>query len=161
MNNNILNETFNRHLGYLKKKLNEATEQEVSKIQSFIDNNQFLKGKVVTEKDLIEKIKKHAYVHHIERLMYLSNWMLMNNIHPKEVYRIFMEWAIDAYEWVMFPNIFGMGIHSVGTLMMNRPYFSSSNYIFKMSNYKKSDENTKIKLAGIIEEYSGFKPLSL
>lgn len=62
MNNNLLNETFNRHLGYLKKKLNETTEQEVSKIQSFIDNNQFLKGKVVTEKDLINSNKFVLYV---------------------------------------------------------------------------------------------------
>ena len=87
---------------------------------------------------LINKIKKHAYVHHIERLMYLSNWMLMNNIHPKEVYRIFMEWTIDAYEWVMIPNVFGMG-QFASDIMMTRPYFCSSNYILKMSNFKKGE----------------------
>ena len=87
---------------------------------------------------LINKIIKYAYVHHIERLMYLSNWMLMNNIHPKEVYRIFMEWTIDAYEWVMIPNVFGMGQFS-SNIMMTRPYFCSSNYILKMSNFKKGD----------------------
>ncbi len=87
---------------------------------------------------LINKIKKHAYVHHIERLMYLSNWMLMNNIHPKEVYRIFMEWTIDAYEWVMIPNVFGMGQFATD-IMMTRPYFCSSNYILKMSNFKKAE----------------------
>ncbi len=87
---------------------------------------------------LIEKIKKHAYVHHIERLMYLSNWMLMNNIHPKEVYRIFMEWTIDSYEWVMIPNVFGMGQFATN-IMMTRPYFCSSNYILKMSNFKKGE----------------------
>lgn len=87
---------------------------------------------------LINKIIKYAYVHHIERLMYLSNWLLMNNIHPKEVYKIFMEWTIDAYEWVMIPNVFGMGQFASNT-MMTRPYFSSSNYILKMSNFKKGD----------------------
>jgi deoxyribodipyrimidine photolyase-related protein len=87
---------------------------------------------------LIDKIKKYAYVHHIERLMYLSNWMLMNNINPKEVYRIFMEWTIDAYEWVMIPNVFGMG-QFASNIMMTRPYFSSSNYILKMSNFKKGE----------------------
>jgi deoxyribodipyrimidine photolyase-related protein len=87
---------------------------------------------------LIDKIIKYAYVHHIERLMYLSNWMLMNNINPKEVYRIFMEWTIDAYEWVMIPNVFGMGQFS-SNIMMTRPYFSSSNYILKMSNFKKGE----------------------
>ena len=87
---------------------------------------------------LIEKIKNYAYVHHIERLMYLSTWMLMNNIHPKEVYRIFMEWTIDSYEWVMIPNVFGMGQFSTN-IMMTRPYFCSSNYIIKMSNFKKGE----------------------
>jgi deoxyribodipyrimidine photolyase-related protein len=87
---------------------------------------------------LIDKINKYAYVHHIERLMYLSNWMLINYIHPKEVYRIFMEWSIDAYEWVMIPNVFGMG-QFASNIMMTRPYFSSSNYILKMSNFKKGD----------------------
>lgn len=89
---------------------------------------------------LIDKIKKYAYVHHIERLMYLSNWMLLNEIDPKEVYRIFMEWTIDAYEWVMIPNIFGMGQYA-NPLMMSRLYFSSSNYILKMSNFKNDDTN--------------------
>ena len=63
--------------------------------------------------------------------------------------------SIDAYEWVMEPNVYGMSQHSVGQLMMNRPYFSSSNYIFKMSNYKKSDENIKIKLGE--DEYTWYE----
>ena len=87
---------------------------------------------------LIEKIKKYAYVHHIERLMYLSNWLLINQIDPDEVYRIFMEWTIDAYDWVMVANVYGMGQSSTDT-MMTRVYFSSSNYILKMSNFKKGE----------------------
>jgi len=93
---------------------------------------------------LIDKIKKYAYVHHIERLMFLSNWLLLNKIHPKEVYRIFMEWTIDAYDWVMIPNIFGMGQASTD-IMMTRIYFSSSNYILKMSNFK-NDESDWVKI---------------
>lgn len=84
---------------------------------------------------LIDKIKKYAYVHHIERLMFLSNWLLLNQIDPTEVYRIFMEWTIDAYDWVMVPNIFGMGQYA-SDIMMTRIYFSSSNYILKMSDFK-------------------------
>ena len=89
---------------------------------------------------LINKIKKYAYVHHIERLMFLSNWMLLNQIDPKEVYRIFMEWTIDAYDWVMIPNIYGMG-QSASDIMMTRIYFSSSNYILKMSDFKNDETN--------------------
>ena len=54
-----------------------------------------------------------------------------------QVYRIFMEWTIDAYEWVMVPNVYSMSQYADGGMMMTRPYFSSSNYILSMSDYKK------------------------
>lgn len=93
--------------------------------------------------DLIHKIVKYGYVHHIERLMFLGNFMLISRIDPKEVYRIFMEWTIDSYDWVMVPNVFGMSQFSTD-IMMKRPYFSSSNYIIKMSHYKKDGKWDKI-----------------
>lgn len=86
---------------------------------------------------IIDKIIKYSYAHHIERLMYLGNFMLLCFIDPKDVYKIFMEWTIDAYDWVMVPNIFGMSQYST-SIVMTRPYFSSSNYINKMSSFKKS-----------------------
>ena len=89
---------------------------------------------------MINKIVKYSYVNHIERLMYLGNWLLLCNIHPKEVYRIFMEWTVDAYEWVMIPNVFGMSQYATN-IMTTRPYFSSSNYIHKMSSFKSKDDN--------------------
>jgi deoxyribodipyrimidine photolyase-related protein len=88
---------------------------------------------------IINKIINYSYAHHIERLMYLGNFMLLCRIHPKEVYRIFMEWTIDAYDWVMVPNIFGMSQYA-SNIMMTRPYFSSSNYIRKMSTFTKSGD---------------------
>ena len=48
---------------------------------------------------------------------------------------MFMEWTIDAYEWVMIANIYGMSQYS-NNMMSTRPYFSSCNYVKKMSNYK-------------------------
>jgi len=90
--------------------------------------------------DIIKKIVKYGYAHHIERLMYLGNFLLIAQTHPDEVYRIFMEWTVDSYDWVMVPNIYGMTQFADGGLMMTRPYFSSSNYIQKMSNYKKKKD---------------------
>ena len=88
--------------------------------------------------DIIHKVLKYSYAHHIERLMFLGNFMLLCQFHPKEVYKWFISLvSIDAYEWVMVPNIYGMSQFSVGPLMMTRPYFSSSNYIIKMSDYTK------------------------
>jgi deoxyribodipyrimidine photolyase-related protein len=90
---------------------------------------------------IINNIVKYCYCHHIERLMYLGNWFLINQVDPKEVHRIFMEWTIDAYDWVMVPNVMGMSQYADGGKMMTRIYFSSSNYIDKMSNFKrKKDE---------------------
>ena len=96
--------------------------------------------------DIINNIKKYSYAHHIERLMYLGNWFLINQVDPKEVHRIFMEWTIDAYDWVMVPNVMGMSQFSDGGKMMTRIYFSSSNYISKMSNYKKNKDESWWKI---------------
>ena len=57
---------------------------------------------------IIQKIKKYSYAHHIERLMYLGNFLYLMETNPKVVYQMFMEWTIDAYEWVMIPNVMGM-----------------------------------------------------
>lgn len=57
---------------------------------------------------MIKKAIKYAYLHHIERLMYIGNTMLLSEINPKEVFKWFMEVHIDSYEWVMAPNVFGM-----------------------------------------------------
>lgn len=90
--------------------------------------------------NLIHKILKYSYCHHIERLMVIGNFFLISMVAPKEVYKWFITMiSIDAYEWVMEPNIYGMSQHSVGTLMMTRPYFSSSNYLFNMSDYSKKE----------------------
>jgi deoxyribodipyrimidine photolyase-related protein len=89
--------------------------------------------------DVIHKIIKTAYAHHIERLMYCGNLMLLLCIHPKYIYQWFMELFIDSYNWVMLPNVHGMSQFSAGNLMMTRPYFSSSNYIFNMTHYNKNE----------------------
>ncbi|MEY2836491.1 MAG: hypothetical protein RLZZ557_2153 [Bacteroidota bacterium] len=91
----------------------------------------------------IKKLQSNAYLHHIERLMILGNFFLLCEFDPDEVYRWFMELFIDAYDWVMVPNIYGMTQFADGGLMMTKPYISGSNYIFKMSDYKKdSQDNT-------------------
>jgi len=91
-------------------------------------------------KDIINKVVRCGYAHHIERLMYLGNVMLLTDTRPEDAYTWFMEMFIDAYEWVMVPNVYGMSQFSVGPLMMKRPYICSSNYISKMSDYKKKKD---------------------
>lgn len=87
----------------------------------------------------IKKILKTGYCHHIERLMLLGNFMLLCEFDPDEVYQWFMEFFIDAYDWVMVPNIYGMSQFADGGLLVTKPYISGSNYVLKMSNYAKGD----------------------
>jgi deoxyribodipyrimidine photolyase-related protein len=89
--------------------------------------------------DCINKVNDNAYLHHIERLMVIGNFMFLCEIHPDDVYKWFMEFFIDSYDWVMVPNVYGMSQFADGGLMSTKPYISSSNYIMKMSDYKKGD----------------------
>ncbi len=88
---------------------------------------------------VINKVMKTGYCHHIERLMVLGNFMLLCEFDPDEVYRWFMELFIDAYDWVMVPNVYGMSQFADGGLMSTKPYISGSNYLKKMSDFPKGD----------------------
>ena len=63
--------------------------------------------------------------------------MNLCEIKPTAIYRWFMEMYIDSSDWVMVPNVFGMATFSDGGLMSTKPYTCGSNYILKMSNYKR------------------------
>jgi len=83
--------------------------------------------------DAMRAVRTYGYMNHIQRLMVVGSFLFMLQIKPEEVYRCFMEWTLDAYDWVMVPNVYGMSQCVDGaSLMMTRPYFSSANYICKM-----------------------------
>ncbi len=88
---------------------------------------------------VIRRVIQNAYAHHIERLMILGNFMLLSEIDPNAVYRWFMEMFIDAYDWVMVPNVYGMSQYADGGLITTKPYISSSNYLRKMSDFPAGD----------------------
>ncbi len=86
---------------------------------------------------VIRRLHEHAWCHHIERLMVMGNIFLLLRIDPQAVYRWFMELFIDAYDWVMVPNVYGMSQFADGGTFTTKPYFSGSNYLLKMSDYPK------------------------
>lgn len=88
---------------------------------------------------VIKRVLIYAYAHHIERLMILGNAMLLHEFKPDEIYTWFMELFIDAYDWVMVPNVYGMSQFADGGLMTTKPYISASAYIKKQSNFKKGE----------------------
>lgn len=84
----------------------------------------------------VKKATKYAYAHHIVRLMIFLNMFILMELKPLIIYTWFMEVvSIDAYDWIMIPNIYAMGYFY--DKAMSRPYISSSSYILKMSDYKK------------------------
>ena len=88
---------------------------------------------------VIKKVLQSGYTHHIERLMIMGNFMLLCEFNPDDVYKWFMELFIDAYDWVMVPNVYGMTQFADGGMMSTKPYISGSNYLMKMSNFKKGE----------------------
>ena len=85
---------------------------------------------------IIRQLHEEAYCHHIERLMILGNFMLLCRFDPNEVCKWFMEFFIDAYDWVMVPNIYGMSQFADGGTFTTKPYISGSNYVLRMSDEK-------------------------
>lgn len=88
--------------------------------------------------DTIKKAFDTGYLHHIERLMVMGNYMSLIGLKPEDGYKWFMEFSIDSYDWVMNQNVYDM-VFFVTTKTMRKPYVSSSNYLIKMSDYKKGD----------------------
>ena len=89
--------------------------------------------------DVVPRVLQTGYANHIERLMVLGGALFLTRVHPREVYRWFMELFVDAYDWVMVPNAYGMSQHAAGPLLTTKPYFSGSNYLRKMSHYPRGD----------------------
>lgn len=87
----------------------------------------------------LQRTWRYGYAHHIERLMVLSNVMLLCEVHPQEVYRWFMEMYVDSSDWVMGPNVFGMGQFSDGGIFATKPYICGSNYWLKMGKFPKGE----------------------
>ncbi len=78
---------------------------------------------------------KHAYAHHIQRLMVTGNFALLAGICPDEVDSWYLGIYIDAIQWVELPNTRAMSQFADGGLVATKPYISSAKYIHSMSDY--------------------------
>jgi deoxyribodipyrimidine photolyase-related protein len=87
--------------------------------------------------DTIQTALRLGWTHHIPRLMVLGNLMTLCEIRPASAHRWFMEMFVDSSEWVMGPNVYGMGLFSDGGIFATKPYICGSNYLLKMSDYQK------------------------
>ncbi len=86
-------------------------------------------------KQCVGETKKHAYAHHIQRLMVLGNFALIAGINPLQVNEWYLIVYADAFEWVELPNVSGMILFADAGFLASKPYAASGAYINKMSNY--------------------------
>lgn len=84
---------------------------------------------------VLERVIATGYAHHIERLMVLGNWFLQQEYDPRSVTRWFTAMFVDAYPWVMAPNVSGMSQYADGGLVATKPYLSGGAYLQKMGRW--------------------------
>jgi deoxyribodipyrimidine photolyase-related protein len=87
----------------------------------------------------IEGVLERGWSHHIERLMVLGNAMSLLRTDPDDVHEWFMQMYVDAYDWVMVPNVYAMSQFAAGDGITTKPYVSGSNYLRKMSDLPTGD----------------------
>lgn len=87
----------------------------------------------------VARALRYGYAHHIERLMVIGNYLLLTETHPDNVYRWFMAMYVDAYDWVMVPNVYGMSQFADGGLFATKPYIAGGNYLAKLSHLPKGE----------------------
>lgn len=97
---------------------------------------------------VVQGLLDDGYSHHIERLMVICNFCLLIGVRPRDVADWFLAFYIDAYEWVVYPNVIGMGLNADGGQIATKPYIASANYINKMSDYCKGCQFHHTKRSG-------------
>ncbi len=105
---------------------------------------------------VVNEVWRDGYSHHITRLMVLSNLATLLDCNPRELCDWFWVAYIDAFDWVVEPNVLGMGTFATGPLMTTKPYVSGSAYIDKMSDYCKNCRFDPKKTCPITRWYWAF-----
>lgn len=147
----VTKENINSYEGFIRQLFWREYQRYCNEYINFKDFSYFNLNKKLskdwyqgtTNNSVVNRVIKRAfdtgYLHHIERLMVIGNYMTLSGIKPSEGFRWFMEFSVDSYEWVMYQNVYDMVFFVTGGKTTRRPYNSSSNYILKMSNYPQGD----------------------
>ena len=84
---------------------------------------------------VVDSVWTEGYSHHITRLMILANLATLLDVSPRELTDWFWIAYTDAYDWVVEPNVLGMGTYALGNLMTTKPYVAGASYINRMSDF--------------------------
>lgn len=105
---------------------------------------------------VVSNVWAEGYSHHITRLMVLANIAALLDVNPRELTDWFWIAYTDAYDWVVEPNVLGMGTYAVGPLMTTKPYVSGANYINRMSDYCRGCQFDPVRNCPITPLYWAF-----
>ncbi len=83
----------------------------------------------------LDGLEERGWIHHIQRLMILSNFANLYGVHPAYLRDWMRERYVDGADWVMGPNVMGMGLWADGGRMATKPYVSGGAYVNRMSDY--------------------------
>ena len=84
---------------------------------------------------VVAQVIREGWSHHITRLMVLSNLAVLCGFSPRELTDWFWFAYVDAYDWVVEPNVLGMSTYADGGVTATKPYVSGAAYINRMSNF--------------------------
>ncbi|MFZ4850755.1 MAG: cryptochrome/photolyase family protein [Caldilinea sp.] len=84
---------------------------------------------------VVGRVLENGYTHHIERLMVICNFCMLAGIDPAALHQWFLSLYVDAYEWVVAPNVIGMGLNADGGKIATKPYLASASYLHKMGDF--------------------------
>lgn len=83
----------------------------------------------------IGHVQQNGWAHHIERLVVLANIANLAGVRPQALVDWMTRSFVDAADWVMVPNVIGMGLWADGGRMATKPYVSGGAYMNRMSDH--------------------------
>ncbi len=84
--------------------------------------------------EAIRGVLANGHAHHIQRLMVLGNWAMLAGVDPRQVNDWFLELFVDAFDWVVTPNVMGMSQYA-DPAFTSKPYVAGGAYIDRMSDH--------------------------
>jgi len=84
---------------------------------------------------VVADVWDESWSHHITRLMVLGNLATLLDVDARELTDWFWVAYMDAWDWVVEPNVLAMATFAAGPVMTTKPYISGAAYIDKMGDF--------------------------
>ncbi len=84
---------------------------------------------------VVSGVWDEAWSHHITRLMVLGNLATLLDVDARELADWFWVAYMDAWDWVVEPNVLAMATYAAGGVMTTKPYVAGSAYMDRMGDF--------------------------